>query len=95
MNDYLIDPTTLDDLVRDGDRAIGDVTVQNQNLLLRTNKGEWKATPDVGVGLFSFIGDEGSDDLMREIRRQCVKDGMQVNNIQVSAAGKLTIDATY
>ena len=75
--------------------TVGDVTAQNQKILLLANKTEFKFNPMRGVGSAMFL--EGSDisDYTREIRTEFIADGMKVNKIKVTAEGELEIDAQY
>lgn len=93
--DYLYDPITLDDLVKDGDRAVGDSTNQNQDIILRINKGELKQFLDVGVGIWSQIDNEDPSDLIREITKQYVKDGMKIKDSLIDENGIFKVDASY
>lgn len=95
VTDFLYDPTTKDDYAVDGDLPVGDATLQSQEVILMAAAGEIKQWPDLGVGLFCHLDDEGPDDLMRDIRQQLVKDQMTVNDISISATGELIVDANY
>ena len=85
----------LDILIASGDFVIDDVTVQNQYLLLKIQKGEEKQYPKAGVGLQSYLLDEAEQEMMREIRSQFESDGMEVNSLVVTDDGKINIDAPY
>ncbi|MCO5229612.1 MAG: hypothetical protein M9958_00510 [Chitinophagales bacterium] len=80
--------------VFDGDFNIGDSTVQNQSLLLQSQKGELKQYPITGVGINNFLLDENKNDLYREIRREFVRDGIKLNSITIDKESIL-IDAHY
>ncbi|HUM50492.1 MAG TPA: hypothetical protein PK431_01715 [Chitinophagales bacterium] len=94
MKDFILNTTTLDIEIKDGDFVIGDSTVQNQHLLLLANKGDFKEHPKVGVGMNSYLLDEAEQELMRAIRDQFEADGMKVKSL-IFNDGKVTIDANY
>jgi glucuronate isomerase len=77
-----------------GEPVVGDVTQQNQKLIISTNKGDWKVKPLVGVGAEDYINDEGNGGLMREIRLQLKQDGLTINSIGV-LSNKIKVDARY
>jgi len=74
---------------------VGDVTRQNQKIIILAQKGEIKETPTLGVGLASFIDDDDSSDLLREIRANLREDGQTVNSCGFNSDGKLVVDASY
>jgi hypothetical protein len=93
MKDILLN-SDFDLEIVDGDLVIGESTTQHQQLLLLTNKGDWKENPLVGVGATGFLKEENESGLMQEIRIQFEKDGMEVNNISIQS-GAIEIDAKY
>lgn len=93
MQDILLN-SEFDLSFSEGDFLVGDSDLQNKTLLLGTNKGEWKENPDVGVGLQSWLLDDGTDKMFAEIRRQFTNDGLTVKAVNISN-GKLNIDADY
>jgi hypothetical protein len=78
--DYKLDDSF--DLVfgADGDFVEAESTVQHQQLLLLTEKGEWDGNPTVGVGADTYINSEHPQELVLEVRRQFEKDGMRVDS---------------
>ena len=96
MTDFLLDDDgdlKLDETT--GDLVIGESTAQHQNLLLMTEKGQWKENPDCGVGAIRYLENEDPAGLLREVRVQFASDGMNVKQVQFDKTGKLIIDATY
>ncbi|MBS0647398.1 MAG: oxidase [Verrucomicrobia bacterium] len=92
MKDFLLDEN--DDLAINGDLLIVDKSdEQHQRLLLLTNKGDWKESATVGVGILRWLKDEG-EGLLAEIKKEFEKDGMTVKKIDLTE-GKLTTDAAY
>ena len=75
--------------------VIGDITFQNQEIIVVSEKGEIKSAPLKGVGILSFLDDEVPDNLLREIRTELAVEGMQVNKLSIDNRGKLEIDAKY
>jgi hypothetical protein len=91
--DILLDETG-DLAVKDGDFVIGDSTIQHQQLLLMSQKGEWKEKPMVGVGIENYLNDDTTNDMMNEISDQFEKDGMKVTSVN-TVDGKLQIESSY
>ncbi|WP_304581984.1 hypothetical protein [uncultured Alistipes sp.] len=101
----LLDPAT-DDLQIDATRdaqgvvvrglAVGETAVQNQGLILRAFKGEYKEYPTLGAGISDILGDHEIVGWRREIALQLQADGMKVREVELDMANnKLTIDAAY
>lgn len=95
MTDYLLNEETNDLVIKNGDFAQGDATQQNQKNLLNINKGELREFPIDGVGLINFLDDENFNDLIREVRREMVKDGMTVDDLKITADGAIGLNASY
>lgn len=93
MKDILLNTARELD-IKNGDFAVGESTLQHQDLLLMTNKGEWKENPMIAVGAVGYLKDEDEAALMAEVKQQFEKDGMQVKQIFIED-GKLNIDANY
>jgi hypothetical protein len=81
--------------VVNGSLVIGDVTYQNQKLLLLAEKSEFKSRPMRGVGTKRFLESALPDELAREIRLEFIADGMKVNSIRIPENGQLNVDASY
>jgi hypothetical protein len=94
MTDILLD-STLDLQIIDGDFVIGESTVQNQKLLIFSDKGTFKENPMRGVGTRRYLEDENTDALAREIRQEFSLDGMTVNKIVIKEDSTIEIDAFY
>lgn len=98
----LTDDFDLDiDVVRDADGLIlsglkiGDVTAQNQRIIILAEKGEIKEAPLLGVGLNSFLDHDEPSELLREIRINLREDGQKVNKLGFNVEGKLIVEAGY
>ena len=77
-----------------GDIQLVDPTRQHQRDIIMTSKGELKCNPLTGVGVESYFNDESPEDLMREIRKECIKDGMTFESIAI-VEGQIVIKAVY
>lgn len=95
MTDYLRDPETNELLIVNGDFVRGESTRQHQKNLLLANKGAYKQSPEIGVGLIDFLNDDDPGEMMREIRLQFAADGMIVESLGFGSDGKLQINASY
>lgn len=93
MTDILLD-TNNSPAFDQGDWATGYSDEQHKLLLLLTAQGEWKESPDVGVGPFRFLEGENPQALLREVRQQFTADGMEVKNLNYEN-GQLKVDAVY
>lgn len=95
MQDILLDEN-FDVQITDGDFVIGESAQQQQQLLMITNKGEWKENPTVGVGVSGFLKDDvDTTDLLAEVKTQFEADGMTVNELNYDNNGNIKIDAAY
>lgn len=66
-----------------GDVVVGEVTAQNQRMLLLNGKGDYKEQPLAGVGIATFIDDDALGSPEREIAKVFMADGMEVANLTV------------
>ena len=93
MNDWLIDENQ-DLQIKNGDFVIDNATLQNQYLLVVSNKGEFKQHPKVGAGINGYLLDDEQAGMLREIRYQFENDGMAVNRLEYKNE-KLKLNAGY
>lgn len=84
----------FDILIQNKQMQIGDITEQNQQLLILIGKGEIKDEPAKCVGVMNYLENGDFESLAREIRIQLTQDGMKVNEIKLNS-GKIEIDASY
>lgn len=75
--------------------VLGDITSQNQELIIISEKGEFKHSPLVGVGVTTYLDDEVPDNLLRAVRTELAVEGMNVSKVRFDSDGKLIIDAQY
>ncbi|WP_298307284.1 hypothetical protein [Flavobacterium sp.] len=78
-----------------GRLVVGDITAQNQTILIIANKGSFKSRPMRGVGANLYLEDHKLEDLAREIRTEFIADGMTVNSIKIPETLEVEIDAYY
>lgn len=93
MTDIALTPD-LDMMVADGDLETEENLKQAQQLLLVTNKGEWKQHPTAGVGVANYLETASAGELSREIREQFSRDGMKVSSVKISGT-TLEVEATW
>ncbi len=94
MTDILLDEDG-DLRIENGDLVLGEATAQNQELILIAHKGEFKESPEIGVGISNALLSENLQDIVNSIRRNFEYDGMQVNKLEIKPNGTLTVDANY
>lgn len=78
-----------------GDLESGESTEQHQQLLLLSNKGDWREYPTVGVGLVDYLKDDDLHTVLSDIKSEFQTDGMRIKTIALDESGNLNIDATY
>jgi hypothetical protein len=94
MKDLILD-TTFDLSFENGDFVIDESTEQHQELLLITNKGDWREDATIAVGVKRWLKDEDDGgDLTGEIKKEFEKDGMRVQSIRLDDEG-FKINAPY
>lgn len=93
MNDILLD-TGGDLRIENGDLVTGTSDIQNQEVLLKTFKGEWKEKPTIAVGAAGFLKEEDVQGLAAEIKQEFERDGMKVKGIEITT-DKINVDAGY
>ncbi|MDO5608262.1 MAG: oxidase [Capnocytophaga sp.] len=94
MNDILCEKT--EDLAfANGDVSIGFSAYEHQKNIVKSNKGEWKQHPEVGVGITAMIADDRYTEMLIEIKKQLEYDGMQIGDVTLTEKGKLNIEGKY
>lgn len=96
MNDILIIDLlgAPDVVIRNGDFLVGEAKQQATFLTLATNKGDFRANPDVGLSLASYVNSEDQDVMLAEITRLLEADGFTINSLGFEN-GQLKLDVTY
>ncbi|MCM1031865.1 MAG: hypothetical protein NC410_10560 [Oscillibacter sp.] len=77
-----------------GDLVYSESTEQHQQDILIADKGYYKESPDMGVGILNFLQDNDPENLLRTTRKQFVKDGMKVEKINIKQ-GSVSTTARY
>lgn len=96
----LIDYDLTADVIYDSNRQItqglvvGDITPQNQAIILQCHKGEIKENPALGVGIDGMILEHDALAWRTRIREQLELDGQKVNSITITTTS-IDIDAKY
>lgn len=74
---------------------LGNITNQNQELIVIAEKGEFKEIPKRGVAIRNYLDDEVPDSLMRAVRTELSLEGMNVEKVGFNSSNELVIDAEY
>lgn len=77
------------------DFQIGASTTQHQRHLLIAQKGEYKAAPEIGVGITDELNGEDPKALLIKAKRNFEYDGMRIAELAYGADGKIYVDAAY
>lgn len=94
MKDILLDDD-YDLLIGKDDLLLAESTQQEIQLLLYSEKGDWKFSPVTGVGMREFIKAPGNGrELENEVRKQFLVDGLTLSQLSVSwpVTGQVSID---
>ena len=76
--------------------GVGESTRQHQEDILLMHKGWNKFFPHIGVGVIDYFDDEEeAEGLVKSVRIEFEKDGMNVNNVGVDSEGKIYSNANY
>lgn len=95
VTDILLDDN-MEPIRRNGDFVIGDATLQNQKLLILTEKGELRQHPVSGVGVRNYLNDEdGLVDLQVDIQREFEADNMTVDLLRVKSLRDIELQGSY
>jgi len=99
MTDILLDETfdliIEEDTPGKGDFLIDESTKQHQALILLANKGEFRQSPLVGVGVSLYLEDDRLGAMKSELQQQLYLDGMTVDELRIFNDGRVFIDASY
>ncbi|MDJ0363565.1 hypothetical protein QMK33_00255 [Hymenobacter sp. H14-R3] len=72
----------LDLAIEGGDLVIGESTEQHQQLLMLTEKGEWRERPFVGAGINTMLLDDApAAAIIQAIQSQMELDGQVVTHL--------------
>lgn len=81
-------------IIEQGSLVLGETTAQNQALLLRSHRGEFKENPALGLGISDMLLDNDLLYQRQRIREALELDGQSVYNIKITAR-QIIIDAQY
>lgn len=81
-------------LFANGDLCIGESTLQNQYLILASQKGEFKENPMFGAGLSDYANDDDNTYWKHRINEELRRDGMTVKKIEIKGE-TIKINAEY
>lgn len=96
MFDLIIDPATGDYLIQNGDFVIGNSDSQNVFDILYSNKGEYKAHPKMGCGIFSQLnGPSDLQTIQSIISTNLALDGFKVSGFGTSVVNGVTVTEPY
>jgi hypothetical protein len=94
MNDIRLD--TGGDLdFKNGDMVIDDATLRQQEHIIIANKGEFKESPEIGVGIVEALNSESPGQVLTSIKRNFEYDGMYVKTLRFTSEGNIDADAEY
>ncbi|WP_027380277.1 hypothetical protein [Chryseobacterium daeguense] len=90
------DLTFTDDLeIKNGDFSLSESDDQHVQHILIANKGEFKKSPELGVGMELMLNSEDPMDFLIEAKKNLEHDGLKVKNISFTDQETLNIDAKY
>ena len=85
-----------DIVIADGDVLVAECTMLHTRDILRTHRGEYKQNPTIGAGIENFANDEQSDEMIRTLRKELIKDGQKVQTLTYNQTnGQLQINSWY
>jgi hypothetical protein len=85
--------TDKDGLIISG-LVIDDTLYQNQFMILKAHKGEFKEYPLLGVGMEDMINDDDVLFWKKRIREEFSKDGLNIEKLEIKG-GLLFLEADY
>lgn len=92
----MIDFLFTDELqISDGDFVFAESDNQHQKHILQAFKGEFKTTPEIGVGIEQMLNDDSPVSFLIEAKKNLEYDGMKINNIYFTKDDKLIVDGKY
>ena len=95
MKDVLVDSLNGFELMfENGDFKLGDPSEQNVNLLFISSPGEWKETPEAGIGIGKQQGVVIDRFFKRTVRLQLEADGFDIEFLNLTTQG-VQVDGVY
>lgn len=85
-----------DDLAFDnGDFTIAESDNQHTQHILIAQKGEYKASPELGVGIEQMLNSEEPMEFLIEAKKNLEYDGQKVDNISFTENKTIKVEAKY
>jgi hypothetical protein len=94
MTDILLNKQFDLDYTPNGEIVRGESSLQHQQLLIISNKGDFKESPTACVGAYGYLKDSNISGFLGEVKKEMERDGMQVNSLAM-VGGKINVNATY
>lgn len=81
--------------ISNGDFLPGESTLQNQTLILIAHQGEFKQTPEIGVGIQDLLLSDELLEYRHRIRNHFAMDKLRIKELELYEIGNLKINASY
>ena len=81
-------------LISSGEIQLGEITPQNQAIIIRCHKGELKENPALGVGISDMLLDHDPLYWRVRIREALELDGQSVDEVRITTSG-INLKASY
>lgn len=96
MNNAITDFLFDDDIeIKNGDFTSTESDNQHVKHILKASKGEYKSSPELGVGIEKMLATEEPMEFLIDAKKNLEYDGMNVNNISFTEYGTINVDAKY
>lgn len=92
MVGILIDDITGDLLIIDGKIAIGNITIQGVEQIIKSTRGEYKEFPLVGGECFKLLHGIYSRFWSNRVKKMCSAMGVPVKRIEYNKHGEIKIE---
>lgn len=81
-------------LISSGELQLGEITPQNQAIIIQSHKGELKENPALGVGISDMLLDHDPLYWRVRIRESLELDGQSVDEVRITTSG-INLKASY
>lgn len=75
--------------------VIGNTLEQNKAFILLAHAGDFKGSPDLGIGIGDLTLGSELLEYRHKIREQFARDGLKITNLDMYDINNITIDAHY
>ena len=80
--------------VSSGEMVVGNTTYQNEYIILKSQRGEIKEYPLMGVGIDDIVNDHDEAGWKMKIKEHLAMDGISVSKVDINTStGELTLVA--